>query len=173
MASRAIWILIGAGIVLAACDNKPSGQPPAPSTQTVEAPSTPAPTSAPSAPVAGPPPAPALPAPAAIPLGSQQAVYTVDELVVTHPDDQPKAVVIKVAGSVRSGGWSEPVLEEMPDTGDGTVKSYRFIATSPTAEATIQALQRVEADLKVDSLPTKVTTIRVVSETNEISAFVP
>jgi hypothetical protein len=171
MTSRAIWFLLGAGLALSGCDNKPSGAPPQSSTQTAEAPAAPVP--APSTPVVAPAPAAALPAPAAIPLGSQQAVYTVDELVVTHPDDQPKAVVIKVAGSVRSGGWTEPLLEEMPDAGDGTVKSYRFVATSPTAEATIQALQRVEADLKVDSLPPKVTTIRVVSETNEISAFVP
>ena len=118
---------------------------------------------------------PGAPPPAttgAIPLGTQQAVYTVDSLVVGHPDDSSKAVMIRAMGSVRTGGWSDPTLEEMPDTGDASVKSYRFVATSPTATATIQALQGVEADLRVDDLPPKVTTIRVVSETNEISAAV-
>jgi hypothetical protein len=121
-----------------------------------------------------PPATPAAP-PVQIALGTEQAVYAVDSLVVTRPDDAPKVVVIKAVGSVRTGGWTEPKLEEMPDApgSDPSVKSYRFVATSPTADTTIQALQSVEADLRVDSLSPKVQTIRVVSETNEISAFVP
>jgi hypothetical protein len=127
-------------------------------------------------PASAPVPAPVLPAPAAapaaIPLGTSQAVYTVDSLVVSHPDDAPQAVIIKAMGSVRSGGWTEPMLEEIPDGSDPSVKSYRFVATSPTDTANAQALQIVEADLRVESLPAKVTTIRVVSETNEISASI-
>ena len=93
--------------------------------------------------------------------------------MVSRPDDDPEAVVIKATGSVRTGGWSEPKLEEMDETGgDASVKSYRFVATSPTASATIQALQGVEAELRVDSLRHRVKTIRVVSETNEISASI-
>jgi hypothetical protein len=99
-------------------------------------------------------------------------VYTVDTLDVGRPDDATKAVVIKATGSVRTGGWSEPKLEEMPDTGDDSVKSYRFVAVSPSAPAVDQTPQHVEAELRVDSLPPKVNTIRVVSETNEISASV-
>jgi hypothetical protein len=172
MDSRYLAVLVGTCLLfVAGCDNKPSGMPqpetpPIPTPSPVPAPLPPVPTPTPAAH------APALPAPAAIPLGTSQAIYTVDSLVISHPDDAPKAVVIKAMGSVRSGGWTEPTLEEMPDAGDPTVKSYRFVATSPTAEATIQALQTVEADLRVDTLSDKVTTIRVVSETNEISAAV-
>lgn len=168
MGSRFVWAAAVAGLLsLAGCDNKPEGTPPSSAPAPgYQAPELPAPTPVPV------PALPAPPAPAAVPLGTSQAVYTVDSLVVSHPDDQPKAVIIQAMGSVRSGGWTEPKLEEMPDTGDATVKSYRFVATSPTAEATIQALQTVEGELRVDSLPAKVTTIRVVSETNEISAAI-
>lgn len=157
-------------LVLAGCDNKPSGEPPsapAPTQATTPAPALPAPAPAP---VTVAP--PMAPPPAAIALGTSQAVYTVDSLVVSHPDDAPTVIVILATGSVRTGGWTAPKLEEMPDTGDATVKSYRFVATSPTDAATVQALQVVEAELRLDSLPPKVTTIRVVSETNEISAAV-
>ena len=170
MTVRAVAGLFAATLVLVGCDNKPTGE-----VTQAPAPAPPAATAA--APPAAPPPAvaPAAPPPStamAMPLGTSQAVYTVDSLVVSRPDDAPKAVVIKASGSVRTGGWTEPKLEEMPDTADASVKSYRFVATSPTAEATTQALQAVDADLRVDSLPPKVTTIRVVSETNEISASV-
>lgn len=170
MTARAIASLVAATLALAACDNKPTGEvtqapPPAPArvvAATQPPPATPAQTPAP------PPPSATM----VVPLGTSLAVYTVDSLVVGRPDDAPKAVVIKASGSVRTGGWTEPKLEEMPDTADASVKSYRFVATSPTAEANTQALQTVDADLRVDSLPAKVTTIRVVSETNEISASV-
>lgn len=171
MALRVLAGVFAAALVLAGCDNKPTGE-------VAQAPA-PAPLPAPAVPpvtqTATVPPPAAAPMPSTtptMPLGASQAVYTVDSLVVSRPDDSPKAVVIKASGSVRTGGWTEPKLEEMPDTDDATVKSYRFVATSPTAAATVQALQTIDADLRVDSLPPKVTTIRVVSETNEISASV-
>jgi len=172
-AHRGVAWALASLLVLAACDNKPSGLPPAPGAPIPEQSPVPAPpppllVPAPAAPA----PAPAAAAPSTVPLGTQQAVYAVDSLVVSRPDDAPKTVVIKANGSVRTGGWSDPKLEEMPDSDDHSVKSYRFVATSPTASATIQALQGVEAELRVDTLPPKVKTIRVVSETNEISASV-
>jgi hypothetical protein len=92
--------------------------------------------------------------------------------MLSRPQDAPSAMIIRVLGTTASGGWSTPKLEPMAgaDT-DASIMSYQLVATSPEAvdDANTAAAQ-VEAELRVDSLPMEVTTIRVVAATNEVSA---
>ena len=131
---------------------------------------------APPAPVASVEPPPAAPpvaeAPAPIPPNTEAQVSSVDSVMLSRPQDAPSAMIIRVLGTAASGGWSTPKLEPMADAGtDASIMSYQLVATSPEAsdDANTAAAQ-VEAELRVDSLPADVTTIRIVAATNEVSA---
>lgn len=119
-------------------------------------------------PAASPPPA----APAPIPLATELPVNTIDSVMLSRPQDAPSAMIIRVLGTAASGGWTLPKLEPMADNGsDAPIMSYQFVATSPEAsDDTNTAAEQVVAELRVDSLPPDVTTIRIVSATNEVSA---
>lgn len=121
------------------------------------------------------PPAPAAPpveTPAPIPPSTEVQVNSVDSVMLSRPQDAPNAMIIRVLGTTASGGWSLPKLEPMADAGaDASVMSYQFVATSPEAiDDTNTAPAQVEAELRVDSLPADVTTIRIVAATNDVSA---
>jgi hypothetical protein len=140
-------------IVLAGCNRNPA-QPPA----------TPA---APAAPV--PPPLP--PAPPPIPPATELPVNSVDSVMLSRPQDEPMAIVIHVAGTALSPGWTDAKLAEEPDAGgDNTVKTYKFVATSPPMPDASRSSQPIEAEIRVEALSPDVKTIRVVSGTNEVSA---
>jgi hypothetical protein len=81
-------------------------------------------------------------------------------------------MIIRVLGTAVSGGWSLPKLEPMADAGsDASVASYQFVATSPEASDDANtAAEQIETELRVEALPPDVTTIRIVSATNEVSA---
>jgi hypothetical protein len=116
---------------------------------------------------AAPPPAPVPPPPS-----TELPVATVDSVMLSRGDDAPDTMIIRVLGTAVSGGWSLPKLEPMTDdASEASVLSYQFVATSPEAgDDTSTAAEQIEAELRLDSLPSDVTTIRIVSATNEVSA---
>ena len=135
-------------------------------TETPEAPPPPV------ASVEPPAPAPVVEAPAPIPPNTEVQVNSVDSVMLSRPQDAPNAMIIRVLGTTASGGWSTPKLEPMAGaTNDASIMSYQFVATSPEAvdDANTAAAQ-VEAELRVDTLPAEVTSIRIVAATNEVSA---
>jgi hypothetical protein len=81
-------------------------------------------------------------------------------------------MIIRVLGTAASSGWSLPKLEPMADGGnEASIISYQFVATSPEASDDANtAAEQIVTELRVDSLPPEVTTIRIVSATNEVSA---
>ena len=119
---------------------------------------------------AAPPPPPAAPAP--IPPSTELPVNSVDSVMLSRPTDAPNGMIIRVLGTAASIGWSLPKLEPMADgSSDASIVSYQFVATSPEAsDDTSTAAEQIVTELRVDSLPPEVTTIRIVSATNEVSA---
>lgn len=81
-------------------------------------------------------------------------------------------MIIRVLGTAASTGWTLPKLEPMADaTSDASILSYQFVATSPeAADDANTAPEQIVTELRVDSLPSEVMTIRIVSATNEVSA---
>ena len=117
--------------------------------------------------------APAAPAPppAAIPAATELALNSVDSVVLSRPSDAPMALLIHVSGSAPSPGWTDAKLTEDPDNAsDASIKTYRLLATSPAMPDENRTPQAMEAELRVDSLPPEIKSIRIVSATNEISA---
>lgn len=128
-----------------------------------------------SAPV--PPPAATAPAPAApqasapIPPGTEVPVASIDSMMLNRPQDAPQALIIQVSGTTPSFGWTNVHLAEDSEPGsDPSVRTYKFVATSPETEQQTGRPQMVETELRVDPLPPDVKSIRIVSATNEISA---
>ena len=126
----------------------------------------------PALPVAqAPPPAPQPPPPVPIPPATELPLNTVDSVMLSRPLDEPMAVVIHVSGTALSPGWTDVKLTEEPNNdGDASVKTYKFVATSPEMPDENRNVEPIEAEIRVDSFPPEVTTIRIVSATNEVSA---
>jgi hypothetical protein len=145
---------IGAAVmVLAGCNRNPA-QPPA----------------APEAPAAIPAP-PQPPAPPPIPPATELPVNSVDSVMLSRPQDEPMAIIIHVSGTAVSPGWTDAKLAEESDAGaDSTVKTYKFVATSPPMPDSNRTTQPIEAEIRVESLSPDIKTIRIVSGTNEVSA---
>ena len=153
--SVAIIFAVGAAaIVLAGCNRNPAQTPAAPQAPTATAPAAPQP----------PPPAP-------IPPTTELPVNSVDSVMLSRPQDEPMAIIIHVSGTALSPGWTDAKLAEEPDGGaDNTVKTYKFVATSPEMPDASRTAQPIEAEIRVDSLSPDIKTIRIVSSTNEVSA---
>ena len=131
----------------------------------------PTPTEAPvAAPVPAPGPAPVVQQRQA--PGTELAVLTVESLMVSRRLDSPTTIVVQATGTTNSAGWGNPhlVAVDAAAGGDPQVRTYRFVATSPTAVAA-QVIQPVETTIEINA-PTGVSAIRVVAATNEISATV-
>lgn len=145
-------------LVLAGCNRSPSESAP-------QAEETPA--AAPAAPVAA---APAPEQPPEVPPGTELAVNAVNSVMLSRPAEAPAAVVIRVSGFAATPGWSDPKLTLEEDTsGDTSIRTYRFVATSPqTPQSGTE--QPVETELRIEALPAEVRTIRIVSATNEVAA---
>jgi hypothetical protein len=91
--------------------------------------------------------------------------------MLSRPPDAPMTLVIHVSGTALSPGWSDAKLAEEPDNGtDTSIKTYRLVATSPAMPDENRTAQPMEVELRLESLPPDVKTIRIVSATNEISA---
>src|SRR5882757_7865651 len=119
------------GIVLAGCNRNPA-QPPA-------SPQTPAATV----------PAPQPPAPPPIPPATELPLNIVDSVMLSRPQDEPMAIIIHVAGTAVSNGWTNAKLAEEPDGGaDNSVKTYKFVATSPEMPDENRTAQPIEAEIR-------------------------
>jgi len=150
-------VVVALTLLLVACNRN------APESQTQEAPP------ATTAETAAPPPAPAGPPP--IPPSTELPITSVDSVMLSRPQDAPESMIIRVLGTASSAGWTEPKLEPMADTsGDTSIKSYQFVATSPESADAGAATQSIETELRVEGLPPEVKTIRIVSASNEVSA---
>lgn len=139
-------------LVLYGCNREQSAAPPAESPPTVAI-----------------QPSPAPPAIAAIPPATELPLNSVDSVMLSRPQDEPMAIIIRVSGTAVSPGWTEARLTEDADGEGGTIKSYKFVAVSPEMPDNNRTAQPVEAELRVEALPVEVTTIRIVSATNELS----
>ena len=148
-------------VALAGCDQNTA------ETQAPEAPPTPIAEVEPSA-----PPPPEAQPPAPIPPATELPVNSIDSVMLSRPQDEPDAMIIRVLGTAASGGWSLPKLEPMAEgSSDASILSYQLVATSPGAsDNTNTAAEQIVAELRLDALPPDVTTIRIVSATNEVSA---
>jgi hypothetical protein len=115
---------------------------------------------------------PAEPAPVVVPPLTELPVNSVDSVMLSRPEDAPSAMIIRVLGTAASNGWSLPKLEPMIEEGsEASTVSYKFVATSPEASDDLNtAAEQIETEFRVDALPAGVTTIRIVSATNEVSA---
>ena len=110
-------------------------------------------------------------APAPIPPSTELQVDRVTSVMVSRAEDKPDAVIVRVAGTVASAGWTEPKLTAVEDANAATnLRIYSFVATSPEMPADAKAPTPVETELRIDGLPPEVRTIRVTSATNAISA---
>jgi hypothetical protein len=94
----------------------------------------------------------------------------VDSVMLSRPQDQPASIVIHVSGTALSPGWTDPKLTEEQDGGDGSVRTYKFVATSPEMPDENRTPQSMEAEVRIDMLSQDVKSIRIVSATNEVSA---
>ena len=73
------------------------------------------------------------------------------------------AIIIHVAGTALSPGWTDAKLAEEPDGGaDNTVKTYKFVATSPPMPDANRSTQPIEAEIRVEALSPDIKTIRIV-----------
>lgn len=114
---------------------------------------------------------PTAPQPPQIPPGTEVPLASLNSVMLNRPQDAPESLIIDVSGAAPSAGWTNPRLVEDTDTNsDPSVKTYKFVATSPQGEEQDHTQQTVEAELRVDSLPAEVKSIRVTSASNEISA---
>jgi len=128
-----------------------------------------------SAPAAAPAPASSAPAPApqppAIPPGTELPVSSVDSVMLNRAPDSPEALIIDVTGTISSSGWTNPrLVEDTTASADPSVRVYNFVATSPDETSAGQAPQMIDAELRIDSLPAEVKTVRVLAAGNQISA---
>ena len=99
------------------------------------------------------------------------AVATVDSVMLSRDPDSPMTLIIHVAGTVPSSGWTEPqLMAETDASADMTVRTYRLEATSPATASANATPQSLETELRVDDLPPEVKTIRIIAGSNDISA---
>jgi glucose/arabinose dehydrogenase len=146
--SVAIIFAVGAALImLAGCNRNPAQTP-----------------ASPQAPAATAPAAPQPQAPPPIPPSTELPVNSVDSVMLSRPQDEPMAIIIHVSGTAVSAGWTDAKLAEEPDGGaDNSVKTYKFVATSPDMPGEDHTTQPIE-------LSPDIKTIRIVSSTNEVSA---
>jgi ABC-type oligopeptide transport system substrate-binding subunit len=122
-------------------------------------------------PAFAPAPPPAAPQPPQIPPGTEVSLASVNSVMLNRPQDAPGSLIIDVSGVAPSAGWTNPrLVEDAEANSDASVKTYKFVATSPAKEQQDHQQQAIEAELRVDALPPEVKLIRVISASNEISA---
>jgi hypothetical protein len=112
------------------------------------------------------------PAATSTPLSTDLPIQRVESLMVSRLNDRASTVLILASGSVPSGGWSAAHLEPFESSDEVTIQTFRFLATSPDVETAELNSQTVEARLELPNLPPEIEMIRVVAETNALTAFV-
>jgi hypothetical protein len=104
-----------------------------------------------------------LAAETAIPARTELPVTRVESVMISRPDNAPETLVIQVAGSVGSEGWTDAKLVPAETEPAPTIRSFRFVATSPEV---------IEVRAEFDTFPAEVQTVRILSATNEVMAIV-
>jgi hypothetical protein len=99
-------------------------------------------------------------------------VFKVDTVVATAEAGAPHKLVIQAKGAVRSGGWEKPKLRVkeivVPKPGEMIIV---FVAIPPPPKTmVVQAVLPVQATITVPMPKDNVTTVKVSSETNSVSA---
>ena len=111
------------------------------------------------------------PPPPPIPPATELPLNTVESVMLTRSQDAPMAIIVRVSGSALSTGWTDvKLVDDAENATDPGVKTYRLVATSPAMPEENRTPEILEAEIRVNSLPAEVMTIRIVSATNEISA---
>lgn len=104
---------------------------------------------------------------ATVPASAESLVYRVDKATAVIEGDH---LVISATGAVKSGGWEKPrlVLRKAPQV---SAIEVAFTATPPQDRAAvIQSLLPISVSLKMHAPRSGVATVRVVSETNTVTA---
>jgi hypothetical protein len=100
------------------------------------------------------------------PAAAQALVYRVDQ-ATAFKDGQ--YLVVHVKGAARSGGWENPRLVVRRSNKKNI--EVQFVATPPEdAEAVVQSLVPMHATLKTRAPGKTVGAVKIVSETNSVTA---
>ncbi|HAH11729.1 MAG TPA: hypothetical protein DCL48_16655 [Alphaproteobacteria bacterium] len=105
-----------------------------------------------------------------------QPIYKIDAITLARvPNQAPEHLVIKVRGTVKSGGWTNPILKPAPvPRGGPATRAFVFEATPPGPDAFVtQALTPIEAGLTVTDLSPETRTIVIHCETVAVSQELP
>ncbi len=120
-----------------------------------------------------PAPARAVTGPAEALPATETTVHSIESVMVTRPQDAPQSILIQVSGVVGSPGWTDAKLLPLGDGDTGATRSFSLVARSPAARDAKARPEIVEAELRLEAIPTGTEMIRVVGATNEVSAFMP
>jgi len=101
------------------------------------------------------------------PAAAQSLVFRVDQATAVRDGDQ---LVVHVKGAARTGGWAHPRLV-VRGVSDNKHLEIHFMATPPqNASAVVQSLVPVNVSLKTRAPSRSVAAVKVVSETNSVTA---
>lgn len=104
----------------------------------------------------------------ATPAGAETLVYRVDQATAVIDGNH---LIVTAKGAVRTGGWGRPRLilrKRSREPGDIEIQ---FVATPPENSAVvIQSVVPVKVSLKAHLPRSGVAAVRVISETNSVTA---
>jgi len=107
-----------------------------------------------------------------VPIDKVQPVATVNSVALRPLPGGTNGMLIRAAGMVATGGWTNPSLVPVEDAKDETaVRSFKFVATPPDG-ADSSAGRAVYVQLRVNALPSNLKTIRILSASNVVSVLV-
>ena len=99
---------------------------------------------------------------------AQTLVYRVDQATAVKDGQY---LVVRVKGAVRSGGWENPRLVVRRSIGTKSDLEVKFVATPPEhVHAVVQSLVPMSASMKTRAPGKSVAAVRIVSETNSVTA---
>lgn len=105
---------------------------------------------------------------AAVPAAAQTLVYRVDQAIAVIDGNH---LIVTAKGAVRTGGWEHPKLilhKSRSEPGDVEIE---FVATPPKdSSAVIQSILPVSVRLKTHLPRNGVAAVKVVSQTNSVTA---
>lgn len=101
-----------------------------------------------------------------------QPVFKIDSVTASVAAGAPHKLVINAKGAVRTGGWENPRLRvkqiTVPESDTMTVI---FVALPPPPTSmVVEAILPVQATITVPMPKGHITTVKVASETNSVSA---
>ena len=104
------------------------------------------------------------------PADAHMLVYRVDQASAVKDGQY---LVVHVTGAVRSGGWENPRLVVSRNIGTKSDLEVKFVATPPEhVHAVVQSLVPMSASMKTRAPGKSVDAVKVVSETNSVTALI-